>query len=175
MSTERISVLSVALIAIACSIPSESGEFGALPDRQSFVDNNVSLFMEQRCGSLDCHGQAGRPLRIYSQWGLRLRAREDGLRDNSQTTEEERTENYLAVVGLEPETLSECFETKGEAESIATFQLLKKPLGEENGGIRHKGGPVLRQTPSDPGWNCLFGWVTDDANKEACLAASKVQ
>ncbi len=156
----------------SCSLPTDSGEFGDLPDRASFVDNKVSLFMEVRCGGLDCHGQDGRPLRIYGQTGLRLKAKPDGSRDNSPTTDDERTENYRSVVGLEPEALAECFESKGEI--IGTFQLLKKPLGIENGGIRHKGGPVLRATQSDPGWQCLYGWVSDNVDAAQCEQAAKI-
>ena len=172
------SVLVAAVAAIAaavsasCSLGTESGEFGELPDKASFIDNKVSLFMEVRCGGLDCHGQAGRPLRIYGQTGLRLRAREDGMRDNSPTTDEERTENYRSVIGLEHEAMAECFESKGE--KIATFQLLKKPLDIENDGIRHKGGPVLRPSQSDPGWQCLYGWVSDNVDPAQCEAAAKI-
>ena len=163
---------AVAAAVSSCSLPTESGEFGELPDKASFIDNKVALFMEVRCGGLDCHGQDGRPLRIYGQTGLRLRARDDGLRDNSPTTDEERTENYRSVVGLEPEALAECFESKGE--KFATFQLLKKPLDIENDGIRHKGGPVLRPTQSDPGWQCLYGWVSDNVDAAQCELAAKI-
>lgn len=167
--------LVVALVsagAASCSLPTESGEFGDLPDRDSFVNNKVSLFMEVRCGGLDCHGQDGRPLRIYSQMGLRLLARDDGARDNSATTAEEQTENYLSTIGLEPENFTECYETQGE--NCATFQLLKKPLDIENEGIRHKGGPVLRPSQSDPGWQCLFGWVTGNVDSAQCELASRI-
>lgn len=162
----------LAAAASSCSLGTESGEFGELPDKASFIDNKVSLFMEVRCGGLDCHGQEGRPLRIYGQTGLRLRARDDGQRDNSPTTDEERTENYLSVIGLEPEAMAECFESKGE--NFATFQLLKKPLDIENDGIRHKGGPVLRPTQSDPGWQCLYGWVSDNVDATQCELAAKI-
>ena len=161
-----------AAVSSSCSLGTESGEFGDLPDKASFIDNKVSLFMEVRCGGLDCHGQAGRPLRIYGQTGLRLQARDDGLRDNSPTTDEERTENYRSVIGLEPEAMAECFESKGE--KIGTFQLLKKPLDIENDGIRHKGGPVLRPSQSDPGWQCLYGWVSDNVDPSQCEAAAKI-
>ncbi len=179
MSTSKLRSLVAGLVAslaaaasASCNLGTESGEYGDLPDKRSFIDNKVSLFMEVRCGGLDCHGQDGRPLRIYSQTGLRLKAKEDGTRDNSETTADERTENYLSVVGLEPEAMSECFESKGA--KYATFQLLKKPLGIENGGIRHKGGPVLRPTQSDPGWQCLYGWVSDKVDAAQCELASKI-
>ena len=167
-----LAAAALAAVSSSCSLGTESGEFGELPDKASFIDNKVSLFMEVRCGGLDCHGQEGRPLRIYGQTGLRRRPREDGLRDNSPTTDEERTENYLSVVGLEPEAMAECFESKGE--KFETFQLLKKPLDIENDGIRHKGGPVLRPTQSDPGWQCLYGWVSDSVDAAQCELAAKI-
>lgn len=172
---KRLALVAVLVVtASSCNIPTESGEFGSLPDKQSFLSSGTSTFMERRCGSLDCHGQFGRPLRLYSEWGLRLNPNPDGSRNGQPTTAEEQTANYLSVVGLEPETLSECFESKGDPEKLKTFQLLKKPLSEENGGIRHKGGPVLRATPTDKGWLCLFGWVTGTPDAPACAAAAKV-
>ena len=32
----------------------------------------VSRLLEKRCGTLDCHGQVGRSLRLYGQFGLRF-------------------------------------------------------------------------------------------------------
>lgn len=164
--------LCVAAGSSSCSIPTESGELGELPDSKSFIDNGVSTFMERRCGALDCHGQPGRPLRIYSEWGLRLAANTDGTRDKRPTTPEEQLANYRSVVGLEPENLEACYRTKGEDKK--NFQLLLKPLSIENDGIRHKGGPVLRPSANDPGWQCLYGWVSGDVNKAECANAAKL-
>lgn len=159
---------------ISCSIPTQSGDVGEVPDQKSFIDNNVSLYMERRCGGLDCHGQVGRPLRLYSEWGLRLQANKDGSRNSSATTTEERVENYKSVVGLEPENLAQCFATKGA--SFATFQLLRKPIGiEGTGGVRHKGGSVLRPTPTDPGWQCLYGWASGTVDPKQCEEAANVK
>jgi hypothetical protein len=175
MNPARIFLVLVGLpfaVLAACSIKSETGDFGPLPDQASFLENDVSPFLEARCGGLDCHGQQGRPLRIYGQTGLRLKEREDGTRDNSATTDDERKENYRSIVGLEPEALSTCFRTKGD--DIANFQLLLKPLDIENGGIRHKGGPVLRPSDADPGWQCLFGWVSGKVEGAECRKATKI-
>jgi hypothetical protein len=170
--------LPLALVFVSCNVPSESGDFGDIPDEKSFVDSDTSLFMERRCGSLDCHGQVGRPLRLYSEWGLRLEPTKTGARNGSPTTNAERRENYYSVAGLEPENLSDCYTAGEDCQDPAktkTFQLLKKPLGMENGGIRHKGGPVLRATPTDTGWACLFGWASGAPDKTACDDAAKVQ
>jgi hypothetical protein len=161
---------ALALVMSSCSIPTESGELGALPDSKSFIDNGVSTFMERRCGGLDCHGQPGRPLRLYSEWGLRLEANKDGTRDKRPTTRDEQIANYRSVVGLEPENLEACYRTGGKQK--ASFQLLLKPLGIENNGIRHKGGPVLRASTDDPGWQCLLGWASGQVNKADCDKAA---
>lgn len=164
----------LAAIASSCAA-ADTVTVGSLPDSNSFITNDVSLFMERRCGSLDCHGQTGRPMRLYSVWGLRLDTGANGARDTSATTDKERLENYRAVVGLEPERLQEIFTTpQGTAPNFDNYQLLLKPLDIEGGGVRHKGGPVLRQTTSDDGWVCLSGWVTNNADKVACDNAANI-
>ena len=52
------------------------------------------------------------------------------------------------------------------------LMLMKKPLDIEFGGVRHKGGPVLRASPSDPGWLCLLSWLARDTNQAACTDAT---
>lgn len=139
-----------------------------MPSRDAFVLGGVSAFMERRCGALDCHGQVGRPLRIYSQYGLRKQSL-DGGRDKGETTEEERIANYKAVVGLEPEDIAFAVSQEGR---FVDFQLLKKPLGIENGGVRHKGGPVLVASDKDPGWQCLLGWIAGRLDSTDCSDAA---
>jgi len=161
-------------ISSSC-VAADATTTGSVPDSNSFITNDVSLFMERRCGSLDCHGQTGRPMRLYSVWGLRLDTGTNGARDTSATTDKERLENYRAVVGLEPERLEEIFTTpSGELPNFDNYQLLLKPLDIVGGGVRHKGGPVLRQTTSDDGWVCLSGWVTNNADKVACDNAANI-
>lgn len=135
----------------------------------SFIDGGVSAFMEVRCGSLDCHGQLGRPLRLYSEWGLRQENNKDGTRTSGATTANERLANYRSVVGLEPESLAACYASQG---AVRDFQLLLKPLGKDNDGIRHKGGAVLRPSTNDPGWQCLYGWASGTPSPTDCQKAA---
>ena len=67
----------------ACITSVDSGAQSplALPDQDQFINQGVDAFMEKRCGALDCHGQIGRPLRIYSSNGLRMQDGPNGARD----------------------------------------------------------------------------------------------
>ena len=148
----------------ACSVDSTKISDLSLPDRDQFT-KTVSPFMEQRCGALDCHGQIGRPLRLYSTNGLRMQdsPTDKTKRDTRPTQPEELLANYFSVVGLEPEDISNGNQSMGDYND---FLLLKKPLGIEGGGVRHKGGPVLRST--DPGFDCLVTWIAGQVDAQKC-------
>lgn len=178
--SSRSSLLSAAAMLLAsaagsCAIASNTSTepIANLPDKKSFLDNDVSDMLERRCAGLDCHGQVGRPLRLYSATGLRQKAEKDGSRNGKPTTPEEKSDNYYAVVGLEPENLAACFASKGQV--FDTLQLLKKPLSLEGQGIRHKGGPVLKASDTDPGWQCLYGWASGSPDKKQCDDGAKIQ
>jgi hypothetical protein len=162
-------VVAIVLSSASCITSVDSGAQSplALPDKDQFVNQGVGVFMEKRCGALDCHGQIGRPLRIYSSNGLRKHDGPNGARDTSATTDEEKSDNYYAVVGLEPEQISLSRVSEGAYDD---FLLLKKPLSIEGGGVRHKGGPVLRST--DPGFDCLITWISGNVNKAKCEDAA---
>jgi hypothetical protein len=159
-----------AAIAAACARAPDPGEVAPLrlPDRDAFVDGGVSDFMARRCGALDCHGDVARPMRLYGKEGLRL-AIVDAARDDRPTTRDERIANYRSVVGLEPEEISKSVETGGD---YVGFMLFDKPLSIEGGGVRHKGGPVLRASDSDPGWVCLRSWVEGKVDPQSCRDAT---
>jgi hypothetical protein len=153
----------------ACSSPDAAAVSPlALPDRDQFINGGVSQFMEKRCGALDCHGQVGRPLRIYSATGLRKNDGPNGTRDVRATQPDERIDNYFSVIGLEPEAISIGRVTQGE---YTDFLLLLKPLGIEGRGVRHKGGPVLRST--DSGFECLITWIAGNVDRAKCEDAQK--
>jgi hypothetical protein len=160
--------LACVALAVACAIDQgETGEL-VLPDREQFIEGGVSEFLEKRCGATDCHGHVARPLRIYSQNGLRLAKGPDGTRDLSPTSAEERLENYRSTIGLEPEELAESVRTRGE---YVNHMLFLKPLGIER-GVRHKGGPVLTPSDADPGWVCLLSWVEGEVDGARCAEAA---
>ncbi len=157
-------------LAGCASPPGGDAQTYVVPDRELFLQANVSGFLEARCGSLDCHGSIGRPLRIYSQNGLRLDAADGGGRDRGPTTKAERIENYRAVIGLEPDEISKGVASGG---AYLDYQLIKKPIDIQGNGVRHKGGPVLSPSQSDPGWVCLTGWIEGNKNIAApCLEAA---
>src|SRR5207253_609317 len=99
----RLLLLISFIGAVTACVSNEPSDVRFFPDKEEFINGGVSAMMEARCGGLDCHGQVGRPLRIYGQRGLRLATPETDLRDERPTTPEERLENYQSVIGLEPE------------------------------------------------------------------------
>jgi hypothetical protein len=116
----------------------------------------VSRVMEARCGTLDCHGQMSRPLRIFGQQGLRMPVRhpQPGYTTAGMvgTTPQELLSNYASMVGLEPEKMQKVADGQAAPE---TLTLVRKPRLTE----KHKGGKIWSQ--NDPGDACLIKWLTD--------------
>ena len=138
------------------------------PDQLAF-ETNVSPFLEKRCGTLDCHGQVGRPLRLYSGRGLRI-PNDAGLYPGTgDTSLKEKAANYRAVIALEPEQLSRVVGGKADARSLL---LLQKPL-DIGSPESHKGGPVLAPQ-GDPGETCLTSWLYGTIDTAACAKATSV-
>lgn len=127
------------------------------PSFELYVKSGVDLYLTRRCGTLDCHGAPGRPLRFYSTFGLRIYSEDAALVPGAQpTTQEELRANYESVIGLEPEQMSRVV-AEG-APDPRQLILLRKPLFEEfAGGERHKGGPVMAL--NDDGYVCLSAWL----------------
>ena len=161
-----LSLASVAsIVACASSVSKDDGSLRKTtilaPDQGQFAA--VSPMLERRCGTLDCHGQQGRPLRIYSGRGLRLPNDGGFGPGQGDTTAEEITANYRAVIGLEPEQL-----TRVVAGVIPprNLLLLLKPLNLGS----HKGGPAFAPT-GDPGETCLNTWIQGAVDPAACNRA----
>jgi hypothetical protein len=146
------------------------------PDRVLF-EEAVSPYLERRCGSLDCHGQATRPMRLEGQYGLRREVvlGEGGanVSGGRETTQAELFDNYQAVCSLEPERMSEAVANFGA--SIDALRLVGKPRDT----INHKGGRVVEE--GDPGDRCITGWLSavsdsdaDEVRRQCALALSKL-
>ncbi len=123
----------------------------------------VSALLEKRCGTLDCHGQMGRPLRIFGIFGLRLISQDAANVPGQQpTTQTEYVANYQSVIGLQPELMTEVVQGNSPPTSLL---LLRKPLQLE----RHKGGAVINQ--GDDAYTCLTSWLAGQTVFQACANA----
>lgn len=143
---------------------------GEDPDARSSLDNPppsgadfkpVGLFLVHRCGSLDCHGEAGRNFRLYGKEGLRLDP--SAVPGGEVTTDAELDADWQSAVGLEPEIMSQV--VAGGGMDPARLTLYRKPTGIEH----HKGGTLI--TPGDDQDTCLLSWLASQVDKTACTSA----
>ncbi len=165
VNARRLTLLvTVAALALACAETPDpnaritlSADAGTLPDPDDFAGVvgdpsrvGVHVFLEKLCGSIDCHGQASRPFRLYSVNGLR--EPDAGLVPGlGQETPEEIVDNYGSLVGLQPEETAHVV----IGDYLPTVLLIvQKPTGM----VSHKGGTKFSVT-SDPA-ACLTSWLT---------------
>jgi hypothetical protein len=112
----------------------------------------VHPYIALRCGSLDCHGDSQRALRLQSEHGLRAT---DGLR-SMPVSPDELIANTHAFAAL--------------ADEGVPHLALLKGLGPANGGMAHLGGAIWTDT-SAPGYQCLRAWIERGDDAVACTAA----
>jgi hypothetical protein len=146
----------VALGMVSCAAtPDVSAETVILtPDYSTFAGGGMNLgvhtFLEHRCGTLDCHGQVGRPFRLFSQDGLR--AADSGVETGGAADlPGEVYANYLAAIGLQPEETSRV--VAGD-DPVTDLLLVAKPLDLQV----HKGGQQI--SVGDVSYDCLTEWLT---------------
>ena len=118
------------------------------PPRDQF--DALGQLMGKRCGTLDCHGQVGRNLRIYSQFGLRLSPSD--VPGGSKTTTAELDADYASAIALEPEIMSAGRPAMG-GNNPDRLTLVRKPRAEEH----HKGGQLF--VIGDPQDLCMTSWL----------------
>ncbi len=136
----------------ACASKPRSAEVDLFAPDYGTYREHVDAYLQRRCGTLDCHGQAGRAYRIYGFSGLRDAEDDAGLVSGKQpTTEAEVRANYASAVGLEPEEMSRLMASDGAQPT--RLMLLRKPLRLE----RHKGGPAMAE--DDVGYRCIVAWL----------------
>ncbi len=114
----------------------------------------VQPYVAPRCATLDCHGDPGRPLRIYSTEGLR-----DGEDRTAPLTASELDDNVLAALGVSPFADAD------------THALILVPLAPSNGGWHHVGGDIWASR-DDPGYLCLSRWLAGADPAESCATAA---
>jgi hypothetical protein len=112
----------------------------------------VQGMLAAKCATLDCHGEVGRSLRIFSQNGLRIADDSGNVPGVQPTTPEEIFANFTSAISVQPELTSKVFADQDDPHVLI---LLRKPLGLE----RHKGGQVL--SSNDNGDVCLTTWLED--------------
>ncbi len=132
------------------------------PPRVGF--EKVADAMQPSCGTLDCHGQVGRNLRLYGARGLRMSAMETSAEGVTQPPEYDAT--YAAVLALEPEMLDTVVRQGGAQPERLT--LVRKGRGTE----RHKGGSLM--IPNDHLDRCIVEWIKGNIPVDACQAAAMI-
>jgi len=151
----------LALLVGGCAFPKIAGVDPAqAPDRAQF--NPVADAMQVSCGTLDCHGQVGRNLRLYGGRGLRLAVDANPAID--PTTDLEYQASYRSVVGLEPEALDRVVADGGR--DPERLSLIRKARGSE----RHTGG--VQMLIGDALDLCLTSWLGGTTDSESCKRVS---
>jgi hypothetical protein len=131
------------------------------PPRAKFEP--VADALQVTCGTLDCHGQSGRNLRLFGAHGLRLDAHDTP--EGGETAAAEYEASYWALVGLEPEVLSLVTAERGARPERLSF--VRKARGHE----RHKGGTLM--APGDALEACLLSWLAGQVREEPCASIAK--
>jgi hypothetical protein len=154
-------------VAACASVPSDARIGIDAPSSAEDQFGPVSNFLDHRCGSLDCHGQEGRNLRIWGCEGMRLEPGDvpqcSKPLGGSFTTPDEHLETYRSLVGLEPALMSAVVADHGANPDLLTF--IRKARGEES----HKGGTLI--TPGDPQDACLTSWLQGNTDTANCVLA----
>jgi hypothetical protein len=138
----------------------------------------VAVYLSRRCGSLDCHGEPGRNLRLYGQFGLRYTG--DGSSNvpgGDAITTNEIIQDWLSIVYLEPEIMDQVV---GRAQMDPTqldpspLTFYRKPTGLE----AHKGGqlitPATQMQPGDDQDTCIRSWLAGMVNADECKTANDI-
>ncbi len=154
-------VLLMAGAPLACSGPPGDETYPiAAPPRDSFPP--VADVLHANCGSLDCHGDKARNLRIYGYNGLRIGA----VSGTGATSPEEYEATYQSVVMLEPEQMAQVVTEHGREPT--RLSLVRKGRGEEH----HKGG--TRLPAGSMGDRCIISWLAQAVDVDACTGAAEI-
>jgi hypothetical protein len=168
MSRMNASSCTIALLlAAACNgeiLPPDADHVAAEPGALAMAAppragwEPVADALVVSCGTLDCHGQVGRNLRLYGGHGLRLAAGDDP--GGRPTTAAEYQASYWSTIGLEPELLDQVVRASGA--DPERLMIMRKPRGL----IKHKGGSLMQ--PNDALDQCLRLWLAGAPERTVC-------
>lgn len=154
-------------VAIGCNFaPADEREGVVGPDLGQFETAGVGDYLDHRCGSMDCHGEATRNMVLYGCYGLRLDPNEAGLAPGCRasgglnTQSQEYEASYRSIVALEPAVMTAVVNGGGAHPELLT--LIRKARGWD----AHKGGALV--TPGDDQDVCLTSWLAGNADSTAC-------
>jgi hypothetical protein len=147
-----IAMASTSAIGLVAGCEGRGDATAVTPGDRAAYGADVEPVLAARCATLDCHGDPGRPLRLYSTTGLRaddsLRGRDAGL------TDDEIDDNIAAIAAVDPGAPAEA------------HLLVRKPLAE----IGHEGGRVWASR-SEAQVVCVQGWLGGKSLEPAVAAA----
>jgi hypothetical protein len=153
--------------------PSDEASFGPVGD-----------MLEHRCGTLDCHGEPGRNLRIWGCGGMRLDPSLapscTRIQGGGPTTVPEHYATYRSLVGLEPNVMTTVYDgcrTAGGVypPSSACHPELLTFVRKARGIEAHKGGQLISVAGVDGGPDpqdvCIVTWLEGKTDDNACSDA----
>jgi hypothetical protein len=189
-------VLAALASLASCAIVRNSGIGIDGPQYSDESFQPVGDYLENRCGTLDCHGQTSRNLRIWGCEGMRLDPDASAVTCADPTTEAEYQATFRSLVGLEPQIMSNVYAGcapygadgggayppgLGCQPQLLTF--IRKARGTE----AHKGGQLIcvdepcppglpPQVPLDgdagplvdPQDVCLVSWLEGATDRREC-------
>jgi hypothetical protein len=171
-------------------------------DAPPYSDQSFSVvgdYLGQRCGTLDCHGQSGRNLRVWSCTGMRLDSESNPQSCIEPTTEAEYEATYRSLVALEPQVMTTvytgCAVTDGAAATYppgpSCHPELLTFIAKARGTESHKGGQLICVEPPCPDGIppqvpldgdagplvdlqdvCLVSWLQGQTDVDACVTAA---
>ena len=168
MDRTRVCLAAAALLGAACSPVAGDNRIGVdAPSGSEEQFGIVADYLDHRCGSLDCHGQVGRNLRVWGCEGMRLDPQAisgcNVPQGGSPTTPDEHAATYRSLVGLEPAVMSAVVAGHGAHPELLTF--VRKARGWE----AHKGGALI--VPGDDQDVCITSWLAGGTDIDACVNA----
>ena len=159
-------ILGLSLALSSCAKDLNAVEVNQCATKDVF-EQNVSPYLELRCGTLDCHGSTNRNMMLFGYQGVRLPLADPNATPNlpgsADTTIDEYVANYHSIVGLEPEIMTAVVQDGGAHPERLT--MIRKARGTES----HKGNQIWNE--GDDSDTCVTSWLAGNIDKGACARA----